>query len=99
LPSVSVQPNIRKIDEVPSRAAMVMPLVGLLVTPTRPTMRDATVTKKNANITTHSAATARMPTPPTAPKTWGTKISTMAIRDAPIPTTFSGRSLPVLETA
>ena len=37
-------------------AAMVIPLVGLLVTPTSPTMREATVTKKNANTITQAAA-------------------------------------------
>ncbi len=44
-------------------------------------MREATVTKKNANTTTQSAATARMPMPPTAPKTCGTRISTSCDRD------------------
>ena len=59
LPFMSVQPSTRKIPAVPSSAAMVMPLVGLLVTPTSPTMREATVTKKNAKITTQTAATRR----------------------------------------
>ena len=98
LPIVSVQPNTRKIDAVPSNAAMVMPLVGLLVTPTSPTIRDATVTKKNANTTTQIAAAARMPTSPTAPNTCGTSTSTDAMMSTPMPTTRSGRSAPVLST-
>ena len=40
--------------------AIVMPLVGFDVTPTSPTMREATVTKKKENTTTHTAAVARM---------------------------------------
>ena len=51
LPVVSVQPNIRKITDVPNKAAMVMPLVGFEVTPTIPTIREETVTKKNAKNT------------------------------------------------
>src|SRR5210317_2087306 len=79
LPIVSVQPNSRNMEAVPSNAAIVMPLVGLLVTPTRPTIRDATVTKKKANTTTQIAAAVRISTPPTAPKTGGTKTSTAAM--------------------
>ena len=92
LPSVSVQPSARKMEAVPSNDAIVMPLVGLLVTPTRPTMRDATVTKKNANSTTQKAATARCGMSPTAPNTCGTSTSTAATTSTPIPTNFSGRS-------
>jgi len=39
-----------------STVAIVMPDVGLEVTPTRPTIRDETVTKKNAKIVTSRAA-------------------------------------------
>ena len=59
LPRSPVQPNSRKSDEVASSVAMVMPLVGFEVTPTNPTMRDETVTKKKAKIATSNAATAR----------------------------------------
>ncbi len=38
---------------------MVMPEVGFEVTPTSPTMRELTVTKKNAKIAMQTAANAR----------------------------------------
>jgi hypothetical protein len=38
---------------------MVIPLVGFDVTPTRPTIRDETVTKKKAQRITRKAARAR----------------------------------------
>ena len=44
---------------VPSSVAMVMPDVGLAVTPTNPTMRDETVTKKKAKIAISTAASPR----------------------------------------
>ena len=66
LPSMLVQMELpdscattRKIRLVPSNAAIVMPDVGLEVTPTRPTMRDDTVTKKKAKIAINTAASAR----------------------------------------
>ncbi len=99
LPKASVQPKARNTDAVPSNAAIVMPLVGLLVTPTRPTMREATVTKKKANTTTQRAAARRMGTPPTAPNTCGTRTRTAAMAMTPMPTTRRGRSLPVRSTA
>ena len=44
---------------VPSSVAIVMPEVGFEVTPTSPTMRELTVTKKKAKIAMHTDATAR----------------------------------------
>src|SRR5437867_13257965 len=41
------QPTDRNSMQVPMIVAMVMPLIGLLVVPMIPTMRDETVTKKN----------------------------------------------------
>ena len=63
LPMSPVQPSSKKTVAVSNSVAMVIPLVGLEVTPTRPTMRDDTVTKKKAQITTSSAATVRAPVP------------------------------------
>ena len=59
-PRESVHPIIQKTALVPSSAAMVMPEVGFEVTPTSPTMRELTVTKKNANTAMQRAAIARM---------------------------------------
>jgi hypothetical protein len=86
------------MPDVPSSAAMVMPLVGLLVTPTRPTMRDATVTKKKANTARSTAATSRCGRRrrrrrgPARRRAWRMTSST------PMPTTLSGRSRPVRGT-
>ena len=72
LPESSVQPSSRKTVEVSIREAMVMPLVGFEVTPTRPTMRDETVTKKKAQTTTSTAARARTGKVSSGPKVCGT---------------------------
>ncbi|MNC90243.1 hypothetical protein D3C83_63180 [compost metagenome] len=61
LPASSVHPINRNTVDVPSSEAIVMPLVGFEVTPTRPTMRDATVTKKKAKIATRIVAMIREP--------------------------------------
>ncbi len=93
-----VQPSRWNATDVPISDAIVMPLVGFDVTPTRPTIRDDTVTKKNANTTTHTAATARTGDDPTAPKTCGTSANTPAMISSPKPTVFSERSSPVRGT-
>ena len=62
LPRVSVQPIIRKIKLVPRRVAMVMPEVGFEVTPTSPTIRELTVTKKKAKTAMRIEARARTAT-------------------------------------
>ncbi|MEZ5333196.1 MAG: hypothetical protein R2991_14385 [Thermoanaerobaculia bacterium] len=55
-----------------SSVAMVMPLVGFEVTPTRPTMREETVTKKKAAIATRTAETSRGRKPGSSEKICGT---------------------------
>src|SRR5688572_2003200 len=90
LPASSVQPMARKTAEVPSREAIVMPLVGFEVTPTSPTIRDDTVTKKNAKITTQIAATDRLTTLSSAPKAWGTNASIRNTATAPTIVTVNG---------
>ncbi len=92
LPTSPVQPRTRKMAEVASSVAMVMPLVGFEVTPTRPTMRDETVTKKNAATATSTAARARPPTWGRLLKTWGTKAMTRTSTPTPAPISVSGRS-------
>ena len=91
-PVRSVQPMARKIVAVPSSAAMVMPEVGLLVTPTRPTMRAATVTKKNANRTTQTAATSWWGTPSMTLKVCGTSAMTSVTASTPASSAPKGRS-------
>src|SRR5688572_19062059 len=83
LPAAPVQPSRRNTDEVASRVAMVMPLVGFEVTPTRPTIRAETVTKKNPATTTSRAASARAGTPGSQEKSAGTNVITRTARAAP----------------
>ena len=59
LPARSVQPKRRKIALVPSSVAIVIPDVGFEVTPTRPTIRELTVTKKKAKTAMRIEATNR----------------------------------------
>jgi hypothetical protein len=58
-PGRSVHPIRKKIKLVPRSVAMVIPEVGLDVTPTRPTIRELTVTKKKAKIAMSIEAKAR----------------------------------------
>ena len=74
------------------------PLVGFEVTPTRPTMREETVTKKNAKITTSSAASARPSGIPMVLNAAGTRASTRKTTSAPMPTVRSVRSCSVRST-
>src|SRR5690606_40771060 len=86
LPASSVQPSSRKMDEVAISVAMVMPLVGLDVTPTIPTIREDTVTKKNAKIATSTAATVRPTTPGSEDDAAGTSPNASTPMAAPIAT-------------
>ena len=99
LPLSSVHPSSRNTDEVASSVAIVMPLVGFAVTPTSPTMRELTVTKKNANTTTSMAATARPAGISMLLNARGTSTSVAKTSAAPTPTTRSGRSCSVRGTA
>ena len=60
----AVQPWTRKMAAVAMSVAMVMPETGLAEEPTRPTMRELTVTKRNPKTTTSSEA-ARLAAQPT----------------------------------
>ena len=51
----SVQPRPRKMREVAMSVAIVIPDTGLEEEPIKPTMREATVTKKNPNTMTNRA--------------------------------------------
>ena len=62
-------------------------------------MREATVTKKNAQITTITAAQSRTPSGRDAPNTCGTAPITNANTTAPQPTTANGKSRSVRGTS
>ena len=64
-----VQPFTRNTADVAISVAMVMPLTGLADEPTRPTMRELTVTKRNPKITTSSDAARLAAQPTNAPGT------------------------------
>ncbi len=95
LPNVSVQPAAAKIRLVPSSVAIVIPDVGLEVTPTRPTMRELTVTKKKAKRTTRAAAMARPQVNSMELNAWGTRVRTRKMIPAPMPTVRRDRSCSV----
>ncbi len=81
---------------VPISVAIVMPDIGLLLDPTRPTMRLATVTKKNPKIITNTPIKSRWKTP--SPGMFGrTAVSAINIR-LPIITTLKERSCSVRAT-
>ncbi len=91
-PVSSVQPSATKIKLVPSRVAIVMPDVGLDVTPTSPTMRLDTVTKKKAKMATRIAAKTRTVRDSMNPNTCGMTARKSTTRPTPINTTLKGRS-------
>ncbi len=86
LPSRSVHPNSRKMRLVPSSVAMAMPEVGFEVTPTSPTMRALTVTKKNAKTAIKMDAMARIHTASRNPSTPGTSVSIVSTSGSTIST-------------
>ncbi len=92
LPVSSVQPSATKMRLVPSSVAMVIPEVGFDVTPTSPTMRLDTVTKKKAKIATSSAPSTRTENDSMNPKTCGATARNRTTVSTPIPTKLSGRS-------
>ena len=65
----AVHPCTRKIAAVAMSVAMVMPETGLAEEPTRPTMRELTVTKRNPKTTTSSEAARFAAQPTKAPGT------------------------------
>ena len=71
---------------------MVIPEVGFEVTPTSPTMRDETVTKKKAKIAIISAASARTTSESMKPRIPGTTVSTSRISTRMISSVRNERS-------
>ncbi len=92
LPAISVQSSARKIRLVNNSVAIVIPDVGLLVTPTIPTIREATVTKKKAAMAIKIAATVRIATLSRNPRIPGTSTRINSTTHRAAPTTGSGRS-------
>src|SRR5690242_6447286 len=64
---LAVQCTTKNTAQVAIRVAMVMPLMGFEEFPMRPLMREATVTNKNPNTMTNSAATKFANAPVCAP--------------------------------
>ena len=77
---------------------MVMPEVGLDVTPTRPTILELTVTKKNAKTAIRMAARARAAIESRNPSTPGTRVRTERIPRRISSTVFMPRSRSVRST-
>ena len=86
--STPVQPIRRKIVAVPISAAMVMPEIGLALTPISPVMREETTTKKNPKITISTA-------PSRLTASCGSKVRISASTTAPTGVTQMGRSTSV----
>ena len=84
--STPVQPIRRKIVAVPISAAMVMPEIGLALTPISPVMREETTTKKNPKITISTA-------PSRLTASCGSMVRTSASTTAPTGVTQMGRSM------
>ncbi len=74
---------------------MAMPEVGLEVTPTRPTMRDDTVTKRKAKTAMQTAAMRRKSKGAPPPRAPGTRARSRMIAAVPPSTTAMGRSFSV----
>ena len=98
----AVQPCTKKIAEVAISVAIVIPETGLAELPMSPTIRDATVTKRNPKTTTsrEAARFASQPTcaPGTGLKVRKTNMITTSSADPPI-TTLMGRSSSVRTAA
>src|SRR3984893_3055458 len=91
----AVQPATRNTAQVAISVAIVMPLTGFADVPINPQMRQETVTNKNPNKRTNSAAMRFENTPVCAPGT-GLNVSRAhiiaRITTEPISTNFIGRS-------
>ena len=99
LPARSVQPKRRKIALVPSRVAIVIPDVGFEVTPTNPTIRALTVTKKKAKTAMRIEATNRTGIESMYPRIPGTRVSTARIPITQSTMVRKERSRSILSTA
>ena len=73
---------------VPISAAMVIPEMGLALTPMTPVIRDETTTKKNPKMMIRTAPSRLTPT-------WGTRVSTSTSAIEPAIVTQIGRSMSV----
>ena len=98
----AVQPFTRKMAEVAISVAMVMPETGLAELPMSPTMREATVTKRNPKMTTSREAAKFASSLVCAPGT-GLKVRKKNISSTsaaePKTTTLMGRSWSVRSAA
>ncbi len=99
LPAMSVQPNRKNTKLVPSNVAIVIPDVGFDVTPTRPTIRELTVTKKNANRAMRIDATPRTVTESRYPSTPGVRVRSRSTAASTTPTVRNERSRSVRSRA
>ncbi len=98
----AVQPFTRKMAVVAISVAMVMPETGLAELPMSPTMRDATVTKRNPKITTRIDAAKFDSSVVCAPGTgWKVRKKNISSTSAAEPrtTTLMGRSRSVRSAA
>ena len=79
------QPRAKKISDVMSKVATVMPEIGFDELPTSPVRRELTVTKRNPSTRMSTA-------PSTLILKEGTRVQTITIRREPAPTTQRGMS-------
>src|SRR2546428_12939861 len=79
------QPSAKKINEVMSSVATVMPEMGFDELPTSPVRRELTVTKRKPRTNSKTA-------PRTLILNEGTSVQTTTMNSDPTPTTQSGRS-------
>src|SRR3954462_8286957 len=90
--SGAVQPKPAKHVATPSSVISVMPEVGCDETPTRPTMRAATATKRTPKIATPAAQTARCGNERSPAKTPGTSAQVIGTNAMAVTTNQPGRS-------
>ena len=94
----SVQPAAANTVAVPRRVTRVIPDVGCEETPTMPTMRAATATKRTPKTPTPAESTARWSGAMFPAKTPGTTPATSTTRPMPPTTNHGGRSRSVRGT-
>src|SRR6185503_13577987 len=87
-----------KIKQVPISVAMVIPLIGLLEEPMRPTILDDTVTKKAPKMITSNPSNSLLPILLPGISVLGISAMTNNRIRLPMPTTLIERSLSVLGT-
>ena len=88
----NVHPKAAKTEATPSKVTSVIPLVGCDETPTRPTIRAATATKRTPKMATPAAQTARCGKERSPAKTPGTSVQTIGTSAMAVTTNQPGRS-------